>query len=89
MQHVEIMRWGRARALRAVALRRKGLTFREIGEKLGGVSDDRARYLVYKGERHEDTYRRVAADKQRRDRWERVLRLKPEFITPEDSVGPY
>ena len=43
----------RARALEALRLRREGLKLREIGEKLGGVTRERARQLVIKGERYE------------------------------------
>jgi hypothetical protein len=43
----------RARALEALRLRREGLKLREIGEKLGGVTRERARQLVLKGQRYE------------------------------------
>lgn len=88
MRHVEIMRWSRARALRAAALRREGKTYREIAEILGPVCNERARQLVARGERYEDSEALAAARKRERDRCLRLLRLKPEFITPEDHVEP-
>jgi len=48
----------RARALEALRLRREGLKLREIGEKLGGVTRERARQLVLKGERYEAAAKR-------------------------------
>jgi hypothetical protein len=50
----------RARALEALRLRREGLKLREIGEKLGGVTRERARQLVLKGERYEAQSKRTA-----------------------------
>jgi hypothetical protein len=89
VKHVEIMRWGRARALRAAVLRRAGLSYGEIAAALGGVCRERARQLVARGERCEASEARAAARKRDRDRCLRLIRLKPEFITPEDYVEPY
>lgn len=50
---VEINKRSRARAARALELRRQGLTFREIGQAMGGVTVETARQAVKKGERIE------------------------------------
>lgn len=47
----EITRSSISRALTAAALRYDGLMLKEIGAQLGGVSKERARQLVMKGER--------------------------------------
>ena len=49
----EIQKQGYLIACEALMLRRAGMTFREIGKLLGGVSETRARQLVTKGERIE------------------------------------
>jgi orotate phosphoribosyltransferase-like protein len=49
---VEITKASRARAAKALALRRQGKLLKEIGAELG-VGVDRARCLVAKGERLE------------------------------------
>jgi hypothetical protein len=49
----EIHRRGIERALKALALRRAGLTFRAIGEQMGSVTVETARQAVMKGERIE------------------------------------
>jgi hypothetical protein len=51
MNYVEITRKGRLRALTAAALRYDGLTFREIGERMGGVHLETARMAAQKGTR--------------------------------------
>lgn len=47
----EIGRRSIERALTAAALRYDGLTFRQIGERLGGITSETARQAVLKGER--------------------------------------
>lgn len=47
----DVTRTATARALTAAALRYDGLLFKQIGAQLGGVSVQRARDLVAKGER--------------------------------------
>jgi orotate phosphoribosyltransferase-like protein len=49
---VEITRASRARAAKALALRREGKLLKQIGAELG-VGVERARHLVAKGERLE------------------------------------
>lgn len=49
----EIHKQGAERALKALALRRQGLTFREIGEQIGPVCIERARQIVENGRRIE------------------------------------
>jgi hypothetical protein len=51
MDFREITRAAEVRALTAAALRYDGLTFREIGERIGGVTIETARQAVLKGER--------------------------------------
>jgi hypothetical protein len=51
MNYVEITRSSFVRALTAAALRYDGLTFREIGQQLGGITVETARQAVLKGER--------------------------------------
>lgn len=53
MKATEIHRRALARAARALELRRQGLTFREIGNQMGGVTVETARQAVKKGERIE------------------------------------
>jgi hypothetical protein len=56
MKATEIHKSATERALKALELRRQGLTFKEIGElvgKDGPVTVERARTLVKKGERIE------------------------------------
>lgn len=48
---VDIHKRSVARALRALELRQSGLTFREIGEAMGGLSVETARQAVKKGQR--------------------------------------
>ena len=80
MKQEEIRRWGRARSLRAVELRRQGMTYRRIGELLGGVSDDRARQIEARGLRILNWEALKAEEKRERDEWERTLRLRPEYM---------
>lgn len=51
MNYVEINHRARMRALTAAAFRYDGLTFREIGERMGGIGAETARQAVWKGER--------------------------------------
>jgi hypothetical protein len=53
VKYTEIHRRSLARAARALELRRQGLTFREIGAAMGGVTVETARQAVKKGERIE------------------------------------
>lgn len=53
MKATEIHQRAIKRALNALALRRQGLTFREIGELMGGITVETARQAVKKGERIE------------------------------------
>ena len=48
---IEIYRKAKLRRIAAVAMRDCGVTYREIGKVLGGVSIERARQLVFKGRR--------------------------------------
>ncbi len=50
MSLVAKMMAGKNRAMEALSLRLAGATFREVGEKMGGVSAARARSLCLKGE---------------------------------------
>jgi len=51
VNYQEITRAGTKRALTAAALRYDGLTFGEIGKRMGGVTVETARQAVLKGER--------------------------------------
>ena len=79
MKQEEIWRLGNARAMRAWVMRCEGKTFREIARTFN-VCNERARYLAYRGERIFQIKERVAERKRERDKWERTLRLKPEFV---------
>jgi len=51
----------RAKAMEALRMRREGLKLREIGEKLGGLSRERARQLVLVGKQLERSQNRRAS----------------------------
>lgn len=53
MKATEINRRAIERAVRALALRRQGLTFKAVGQHMGGVTVETARQAVKKGERIE------------------------------------
>jgi DNA-directed RNA polymerase alpha subunit len=59
MTQEEITQRAHARAREALSLRQKGLTYREIGERLG-VKAERAAQMVAKGERLARTPREIA-----------------------------
>ena len=56
------------------------MTYRRIGELLGGVSDDRARQIEARGLRILNWEALKAEEKRERDEWERTLRLRPEYM---------
>jgi lambda repressor-like predicted transcriptional regulator len=51
VNYVEITRNSMKRALIAAGLRYDGLTYREVGEQMGGISVETARQAVAKGQR--------------------------------------
>lgn len=51
MNYREITQAGTRRALIAAGLRYDGLTFKEIGERMGGITVETARQAVLKGQR--------------------------------------
>ena len=56
MNYVEITRNSMKRALIAAGLRYDGLTYREVGEQMGGITVETARQAVAKGQRIIDRY---------------------------------